>query len=117
MKATKFAGKLGLFLIGTIPGSVRVIEETTRSIAPEFSLSVDSSSLGSLSLGDSNAHSHVLEKLKSAFESTSVVLDKAEIALAETKARELADSAGIDYDIALSGLKASMLAAKNKVAP
>lgn len=114
IKSGKSLLKLGGFLVGTVPGSIRLADDGMRKVAPDFMDAVDSSTVGSLLLGDSAAHDHVIDKTVNMFEGQSVSLTSDEIKACEQQAKDFADQSGVDYDVALVGLKASAIEQKRK---
>ena len=105
--------KLGGFLVGTVPGSIRLADDGMRKVAPDFMDSVDNSTVGSLLLGDSEAHDYAIDGLVNMFDGTKVSLTTDEVKALEIQARTVADATGSDYDVILSGLKAAAITAKS----
>lgn len=116
IKSARALGKVTGFLIGAIPGSIRLGDEGLRKMSPDFMEAIDASSVGSLLLGDSQAHDHVIDSLTNMFEGQTVSLNSAEIKQCEDQAKTLSEQAGVDYEVALAGYKASALETKRQAA-
>ncbi len=97
--------KKAVFVIGCVPGSVRLVDQLSKDYIPTMDKMIDDSSWGSLALGDSEAHDYAYTSTKGFFGSTNeVALTKSEIVAIEAIAKGIADSTGLDYDTVLAGL-------------
>ena len=113
IKSSKRLLKLATGLtIGGVLATVRGTDKGLETYLPEFMDAVDQTTVGGAIMGDGAMHDHIIDKTINMFDSSIVSLTAAEITALEKQARDVADAAGVDYELVLSGLKKTALVAK-----
>ena len=85
-----------------------------ETFMPGITEQLDSSGYIDLASGNAEVYEYIAEKIISAFKGSSVFLTKEEIQKIKDEAIDIADNAGHDYDVVVSGLIAAALTAKAK---
>jgi len=98
--------------IGGVLATVRGTDKGLETYLPEFMASVDATTVGGAIMGDGAMHDHIIDKTINMFDASAVTLTAAEMTALEKQARDVADAAGVDYEIVLGGLKKTALVAK-----